>query len=169
MIQIRYMLSADEKLGITDIERQLYSVRRACLDMPVSEVSEVATDYYPQDELQQWGEKTYCPLVRVGFQCKFGAGSSELKLILRKFPSEGRCPLYWIYQGEFWTLNDVPDDVFLSRHRAAIKILENLQTQNFTVQVSDEGEYWTKRNLSALLDFKKIMRTVKDPRETIVR
>lgn len=166
MIKIGYQLAlTPHAASEASVISKMQQARQAALDLPLMQVGEVTIDRLFLKPFI-FGGKPFIPQMRIGFKCGF-ENSPKLGIYLMKFPEVERCPRYWYYEDEFWTIARAPDDEFLRRHRTTIKLLEILQDMEFTVQVRDEGGFWESHNSSALLEFKHRMDEIKDPREAI--
>lgn len=165
MIKIGYQLSLPLEHDETSVNLKMEHARQAAMDLPLMQVGDVRWDRLALRP-SIFGGKSFLPQIRIGFRCGF-ENEPKLGIYLLRFPQVERCPRYWYYEDEFWTIARAPDDEFLRRHRTTIKLLEILQGMKFTVQVRDEGGFWESHNSSSLLEFKHRMDEIKDPREAI--
>jgi hypothetical protein len=147
------------------IKKQVELLRQKCLDLPFEKVFETkefkgkACDYeqYPRESDLRWflvmashGQKV--PTHVIGFDALVGQGCESLDLAFTKevgksWTASGFCKTQYASNPDCGGVAN-----FLKCHMLVIKVMDIAKELGFTVEVSDEGNYWEARDVKKLAE-----------------
>jgi hypothetical protein len=183
-LTIHYSLRAKASLKPVAAKALLEELRKAALDLPVAEVSEVR-EFTPKDfegDIRDYPDKEWAwALCQSGTSVKISDTCSmsvepESGFMLRIWPGEGceeanfglfRYPRYVFSNGTAYAVNqpgwswhsfcktqyanEKGIENFLRCHLSVIRLLDACKKIGILKEVSDEGNYWDKRDVPALV------------------
>jgi hypothetical protein len=98
---------------------------------------------------------------------KSGMSIEEVPGGLIALPGKGTSQ-FPLVQGERWVnvSTSIESYLFLARYLAIMSVLDVACKLGVLEDILDEGGFWRKRDLDALVAFKETLQSVPDPRET---
>ncbi len=163
-LTIHYTLSLPAYSPVK-VRKQVEILRQRCLDLPFEKVSDLKgikgkdCDYenYPRNSDLRWflimaSHADRTPTHVIGFEVLVGKGCESLDLVFAKEAGKG-----WTASGFCKTQYASNPDCggmanFLKCHLLVIKVIDIAKELGFKVDVSDDSDYWEKRDLKALAE-----------------
>jgi hypothetical protein len=163
-LTIHYQLSLPA-YSATRVRKQVEILRQKCLDLPFEKVFDLKEvkgkdcnyENHPRNSNLRWflvmssiGNRV--PTHVIGFDALVGKGCESLELAFAKETGKG-----WTASGfckTQYASNPACGGVanFLKCHLLVIKVMDIAKELGFKVDVSDEGNYWKKRDPKALAE-----------------
>lgn len=127
---IHYTLTVPNQWSKRTIREKLESLRRSCMDLPVEAVGKF-------------------PSHAQVFTIDLTPGCEEMAVGICTYPGGRRT---WALSCCTQYANEYGLPNFLRAHMTVCAILEKAQELGFKVEVKDDGEFWTKRDVKALAE-----------------